>query len=51
MESKLVFTHTDPELQPVLEELRQREPIFHSLEFGTSCSDYERGMASDYWEV
>ena len=30
MESKLVFTHTEHELLPILEELRQREPIFHS---------------------
>jgi hypothetical protein len=51
MESKLVFTHTKHELLPMLEELRRREPIFHSPEFGASTADYERGMASDYWEV
>jgi hypothetical protein len=51
MDSKLVFTHTEDELLPILEELRQREPIFHSPEFGTSAADYERATASDYWEV
>ncbi len=47
MGSKHVFTHTEHELLPVLEELRRREPIFHSQEFGASSADYERGTASD----
>jgi|SRR6185437_124355 hypothetical protein len=51
MESKSVFTHTERELLPVLEELRRREPIFHSPEFGTSPADYERSTSPDYWEV
>jgi hypothetical protein len=50
MESKLVFTHTERELLPLLDELRRREPIFHSAEFGTSVVDFERGTASDYWQ-
>ena len=46
-----IFTHTDPELFPVLEELRRREPIFHTLEFGTTRGDFERATAPDYWET
>ena len=38
------FTHVDAELLPVFEELRRREPIFHTPEFGTT-------PAPDYWEV
>ena len=51
MESKLVFTHTEDELLPILELLRRREPIFHSSEFGISTADYEQCTATDYWEV
>jgi hypothetical protein len=51
MQINSVFTHTDPELLPILEELRRREPIFHSAGFGTSTADYERATAADYWEV
>jgi hypothetical protein len=37
--------------QRVFEELRNREPIFHHPELGTSKADYER-MTDDYfWEV
>lgn len=45
------FTRIDPELQPTLEELRSREPIFHSPRFGRSLEDFERATASDFWEV
>ena len=45
------FTRVDPELQPILEELRSREPIFHSQRFGRSLEDFERATASDFWEV
>jgi hypothetical protein len=51
MNSKLVFTHTEYELLSILEELRQREPIFHSPGFGSSLAEYEEGTATDYWEV
>jgi hypothetical protein len=37
--------------QSVFEELRNREPIFHHPEFGTSKADYERMTAGDFWEV
>lgn len=50
-ESFSVFTKTDPKLLPILEQLRQREPIFHSSAFGTSATDYERSVGEDYWEV
>jgi hypothetical protein len=51
MASQPVFTHTEPDLLPILEELRHREPIFHTPAFGTTRSDFERMMAVDYWEV
>ncbi|MFZ1086379.1 MAG: DUF4440 domain-containing protein [Terracidiphilus sp.] len=46
-----IFTKVDPELLPVLEELRQREPIFHTPEFGSAAVEFERATAPDYWEV
>lgn len=46
-----VFAHTDPSLKPVLEELRRREPIFHTREFGASPGDFETAMAPEYWEA
>jgi hypothetical protein len=42
---------TSPQLLEVLEELKQREPIFHHPEFGTTRADYENMMDSDFWEV
>lgn len=41
----------DPELTSVLEELSAREPIFHRPEFGTTCADFERMTADDFWEI
>lgn len=46
-----VFARVEPKLIPVLDELRRREPIFHTLGFGTNIADFERSMVSDYWEV
>ncbi|HEV2710816.1 MAG TPA: DUF4440 domain-containing protein [Edaphobacter sp.] len=51
MASQHVFTQTDPDLLPILEELRHWEPIFHTPAFGTTRSEFERMMAVDYWEV
>ena len=48
---KDTFTRTDPNLIPVLEELKRREPIFHTPEFGTSRADFEKVTATDYWEA
>ncbi|WP_217317802.1 DUF4440 domain-containing protein [Rhodanobacter sp. C03] len=42
---------TAPELLGVLEELRQREPIFHRPEFGNTRADFERMTEADFWEV
>ena len=41
----------DPSLAGVLEELKQREPIFHHPELGTTRADFERQTAPDFWEV
>jgi hypothetical protein len=42
---------TAPELQDVLAELTNREPIFHRPEFGTTRADFERMTVEDYWET
>jgi arsenate reductase len=46
-----VFTSTEPDLVPVLKELRGREPIFHTPEFGATLTDFEKVMSPGYWEV
>lgn len=38
-------------LQGVLNELRQREPIFHHPGSGTSRADYARMVVDDFWEI
>lgn len=50
-ESSKVFTRTDPALAVVLEELKRREPIFHTEAFGASRAEFERATAPDYWEA
>ena len=42
---------TAPELLAVLEELKQREPIFHHPEFGTTRGAYENMTDAGFWEV
>src|SRR5918911_3895908 len=42
---------TDPQLQDVLNELIEREPIFHRPELGTTRADFERMMETTFWEV
>jgi hypothetical protein len=42
---------TAPELAGVLEELTQREPIFHRWGWGTARADFERMTAEDFWEI
>jgi hypothetical protein len=42
---------TDTEHLAVLQELRQREPIFHHPEFGTTRQDFEKMIDASYWEV
>jgi len=51
MTNHAVFTHIDPDLLSVLEELRRREPIFHTPEFGTTRADFEKATAPEYWET
>src|ERR1700739_146583 len=51
MSKQPIFTHVPADLAPVLEELRRREPIFHTPEFGTTVADFKRATAPDYWEV
>jgi hypothetical protein len=46
-----VFTRIDSDLLPVFEELRRREPIFHTPDFGGTRIDFENVMAPEYWEV
>ncbi|MCI0627022.1 MAG: DUF4440 domain-containing protein [Acidobacteria bacterium] len=48
MEPNLV---TAPKHLAVLDELMQREPIFHRPEFGTTRSDFENIMDDSFWEV
>ena len=45
------FAHGDPELMPILEELRLREPIFHTTAFGLTAEEFLRSTAPGYWEV
>ena len=42
---------TPPHLQEVLDELRQREPIFHHPGSGNSRADYARMTVDDFWEI
>jgi hypothetical protein len=41
----------DPKHLTVLDELRQREPVFHRLEFGTKRADFEHMMDPEFFEV
>jgi hypothetical protein len=42
---------TEARLLPVLNELKKREPIFHTPAFGKSRADHEKVTDADYWEV
>jgi hypothetical protein len=42
---------THPTLLSILDELKQREPIFHRPEFGTTRQDFEAMTEPDFWEV
>jgi hypothetical protein len=48
MEPHLV---TAPEHMAVLNELMQREPLFHRAAFGTTRKDFEKIKAPEFWEV
>jgi hypothetical protein len=51
MTENTAFTHIDSELLSIFEELRCREPIFHTAAFGTTLVDFESVMGPGYWEV
>jgi hypothetical protein len=51
MASRRTFFTTDTALNPILDELRPLEPIFHTAAFGLEPADFERRTAPDYWEV
>lgn len=51
MSEPSLFARTPPELQPVLDELCAREPIFHTSQFGQTLEDFARSTAPDFWEV
>jgi len=51
MSNQTVFSHTDPDLLSVLEELKRREPIFHTAAFGFTRAEFERATAPEYWET
>jgi hypothetical protein len=51
MTNEDTFTYVEPELLPILKELRRREPIFHTPEFGTTLADFANATDPHYWEV
>jgi len=51
MSNQTVFSHTDPDLLSALEELRRREPIFHTPEFGSTRTDFEEATSPEHWET
>lgn len=51
MTNREAFTRIEHDLLPVFEELRRREPIFHTQEFGTTLADFEKITTPEYWEV
>ena len=48
MEPSLI---TSKNLQPILEELKQREPIFHHAKVGTNDEEFRQLIDADFWEV
>jgi hypothetical protein len=51
MKTASEFARVEPGLERVFEELRRREPIFHTQTFGLTAEARERAMAPGYWEV
>ncbi|WP_245372292.1 DUF4440 domain-containing protein [Rhizobium leguminosarum] len=45
------LTMSDFDLETILGELRQREPIFNRRDFGTSRDDLEAMTAEDFFEI
>jgi hypothetical protein len=42
---------TPPALRAVLAELKRREPLFHTPEFGSTRAAYAELLDADFWEV
>jgi hypothetical protein len=42
---------TDPQLLGILDQLMEREPIFHRPELGVTRADFEKMTAPDFWET
>jgi hypothetical protein len=42
---------TSPELAGILQDLIDREPVFHCPEWGTTRADFERMMSEEFWET
>jgi hypothetical protein len=51
MSNRPPFSHTDADLLSVLEELKRREPIFHTPAFGATRAEFEQVVAPEYWET
>ena len=45
------FAITEPDLLPILADLREQEPIFHRPEVASTLAEFAALMAPDYWEV
>jgi hypothetical protein len=45
------FESVDADLLVIFEQLRRREPIFHTPEFGSTVAEFGNVMAPGYWEV
>lgn len=46
-----LLAQTDVVLLPILEQLRSREPIFHTHNSSKNLTDFERMTAPDFWEI
>jgi hypothetical protein len=51
MANQAAFSQTDSDLVAVLDQLKLREPIFHTPEFGSTRADFEKATAPGYWEA
>lgn len=45
------WLRTESRLREILQELRNREPVFHRPEFGTTRADFAGMTEEDFWEV
>lgn len=45
------YLETAAHLQPILEELRAQEPIFHHAKVGATAAEFESMTDPEFWEV